>query len=323
MIVSTQSIIVPLLFFLIVFFLCMFLVRFFNQRNKNKDIVKKIQQDAGFNAMAAVDDEKVESDKASRVHKNFFISFFSFFGKNLTKKDAADSKPLKMKFLQAGLSWENTLAAFWGAKLFLPFVSVALSIAVKVFVFKTMTYPQTIVAVTISALLGYYLPDIWLKNKADKRKERLLKGLPDTLDMLVVCVEAGMGLDSALDRVGREMDLIYPELSHEFSILNHEIRVGKDRNDALRSLAERSNLQEMNSLVSLLIQTNKFGTSVSTALKVFAESFRTKRFQLAEEIAAKLPVTILIPLLIFIFPAMFVIILGPAAISIYKNIILK
>ena len=159
--------------------------------------------------------------------------------------------------------------------------------------------------------------------QADKRKVILLKGLPDALDMLVVCVEAGMGLDSALDRVGREMNLIYPELSHEFSLLNLEIRAGKNRDDALKNLASRSNLDEMKSLVTLLIQTNKFGTSVATALKVFAESFRTKRFQKAEELAAKLPVTILLPLLLFIFPAMFVIILGPAAISIYQNVILK
>jgi tight adherence protein C len=315
------NILVPVLFFLTIIIFCLMIIKYVNQRNKNKALVKKIQQGADFHGQT--EENKDDLDEAARTTPNFFVSFFSLFGKNMAKKDASpsDSKPLKLKFLKAGVQWENYQAAFWGAKFILPVLTIGLFIAVKVVVFKTMTPPMMIASIVVAALFGFYLPDLWLKNKADKKKEVLFKGLPDTLDMLVVCVEAGMGLDSAMDRVGKEMELIYPELSKEFALMNLEIRAGKPRDEALRNLALRSNLDEMNSLITLLIQTNKFGTSVATALKVFAESFRTKRFQKAEEIAAKLPVTILLPLLFFIFPSMFVIILGPAAISIYENII--
>ena len=317
----TPDILVPVLFFLTIIMSCLMIIKYVNQRTKNKTLVKKIQQGADF--YGHPEKEKDDPDKPAKTTPNFFVTFFSLFGKNMAKKDAtpSDSKPLKLKFLKAGVQWENYQAAFWGAKFVLPFFTMGLFVALKMVVFKTMTPPMMIASIVVTALFGFYLPDLWLKNKADKKKEILFKGLPDALDMLVVCVEAGMGLDSALDRVGREMKLIYPELSQEFSLMNLEIRAGKPRDEALRNLAIRSNLDEMNSLVTLLIQTNKFGTSVATALKVFADSFRTKRFQKAEEIAAKLPVTILVPLLFFIFPAMFVIILGPAAISIYKNII--
>ena len=185
-----------------------------------------------------------------------------------------------------------------------------------------MSVPYTVVALVLGSLLAFYLPDIWLKQKTDKRKERLLKGLPDALDLLVICVEAGMGLDSAIKRVGDELNLSYPDLSGELHLLNLEMRAGKQRRDALQNFAMRTALSETKSFVTLLIQTDKFGTSVAMALKVFSDSFRTQRFQRAEEKAAKLPVSILIPLILFIFPALFVVILGPAAINIYHNFIM-
>ena len=185
-----------------------------------------------------------------------------------------------------------------------------------------MTYQMTILSGVLCALFGFYLPDIWLRQKTDKRKEKVLNALPDALDLLVVCVEAGMGLDSAIYRVAQETKLNHPELSDEFQLINLELRAGKQRKDALKNLALRTNLEEINSLVTLLIQTDQFGTSLADALRVYADSFRTQRYQRAEEKAAKLPVTLLFPLVVFIFPALFVVLLGPAAISIY-NALLK
>lgn len=316
-----QDILVPLFSFIILLSLCIIAIRIFNKQPKNKEIVKKIQKGAGFHDHTNSDDKKKISDKAST--KNPFVSFFSLFGKKPGEKESSDYKALEIKFLKAGIQWKNIYSAFWGAKLFLPIFSIAVFFALKIFMFTTMTATTTIAAIAFFALFGFYLPELWLKNKTDKRKKLLLTGLPDTLDMLVVCVEAGMGLDSALDRVGREMKIIYPDLSHEFSLMNLEMRAGKQRDDALRNLALRTDLDEMSSLVTLLIQTNKFGTSIAAALKIFSASFRTKRSQKAEEIAARLPVTIMIPLILFIFPSMFVIILGPAAISIYQNLMMK
>jgi tight adherence protein C len=174
-----------------------------------------------------------------------------------------------------------------------------------------------------SALFGYYLPDVWLRQKADKRREKILKALPDALDLLVICVEAGIGIDAALQRVSQEIKFAFSELSDELQFTNLELRAGKARHDALRNLALRTNLSEINSLVTLLIQTDKFGTSMASALRVYSETYRTERYQKAEELAARLPVKLLFPLVAFIFPAMFVVLLGPAGISIYRALIAK
>jgi len=165
---------------------------------------------------------------------------------------------------------------------------------------------------------GFYLPDIWLRVRTARRKKRIFNGLPDALDLLVVCVEAGMGLDGAISRVGEEIRLSDRELSDELRLLNLELRAGKARQEALRNLARRVDLEDMNSLVTLLVQTDRFGTSIAQALRVYSDTFRTKRFQAAEELAAKLPVKLLFPLIFFIFPALFVAILGPAAISVIQ-----
>ena len=146
----------------------------------------------------------------------------------------------------------------------------------------------------------------------------MLEGIPDALDLLVVCVEAGMGLDAAINRVAEEIKLTNRILSDELKFLNLELRAGKSRQAALRNLAMRTDLEDVNSLVTLLIQTDKFGTSVAKALRVYSDTFRTKRYQKAEELAAKLPVKLVVPLIVFIFPSLFVTILGPAAIRIYE-----
>lgn len=142
-----------------------------------------------------------------------------------------------------------------------------------------------------------------------------MEGFPDALDLLVVCVESGMGLDAAIDRVGEEMKLSNAPLSEELRLYNMEMRVGKSRVDALKSLAGRTDLEDMKSLVTLLIQTDKFGTSMAQALRIHSDTMRGQRHQRAEEKAAKLPVKLLIPLVFCIFPALFVVILGPAIIQ--------
>jgi tight adherence protein C len=195
-------------------------------------------------------------------------------------------------------------------------------IILRFWIFNIMSYQMTVMTGVLSALLGFYLPDIWLRQKTDKRKEKILNALPDALDLFVVCVESGMGLDSAIYRVAQEMRLNSLELSDELQLMNLELRAGKSRKDALKNLALRTNLEEINSLVTLLIQTDQFGTSMADALRIYSDSYRTQRYQRAEELAAKLPVKLIFPLVVFIFPALFVVLLGPAAISIY-NALLK
>jgi len=170
----------------------------------------------------------------------------------------------------------------------------------------------------LAALIGFYLPVLWLRIRIARRKEEILRGFPDALDLLVVCVEAGVGLDAAINRVGEEMRLSNKVLSEEFRLLSLELRAGKLRRDALRNFALRTDLEDVSSFVTLLIQTDRFGTSVAQAVRVQSDFMRNRRHQRAEEMAAKLPVKLVFPLILFIFPSLFVVILGPAVIRIFR-----
>ena len=168
-------------------------------------------------------------------------------------------------------------------------------------------------------LLGYLLPDIWLTWRIRARQHRLRLALPDGLDLLVICVEAGLGLDQALARVSQELRFAHPELSEELQIVNLEMRVGKTRLEALRELSQRTGLDDIKALVAMLIQTDRFGTSVAQALRVHSDELRMKRRQRAEEMAAKTTVKMVPVLVFFIFPALMVVILGPAVIAIMRQ----
>jgi len=179
--------------------------------------------------------------------------------------------------------------------------------------------PQAVMIIPlVLAMVGFYLPNLWLRLKIAARKEKIMECFPDALDLMVICVEAGMGLDQAINRVGEEMKLNCPPLSDEFKTLNMEMRMGKSRRDALRNMAARTELDDVNSLVTLLIQTDQFGTSIAQALRVHSDSMRVQRRQRAEEKAAKLPLKLLFPLIFFIFPSLFVVIMGPAMIQVFR-----
>jgi tight adherence protein C len=170
-----------------------------------------------------------------------------------------------------------------------------------------------------AAAAGWILPSGYLSRKVRLRQKELQKALPDTLDMLVVCVEAGLGLNQAIVRVSDEVEHISSAMSEEFQIVNLEIRAGTPREDALRHLGERTGLKDIQGLVAMLIQTDRFGTSIAQALRVHSDDLRVKRRQRAEEQAAKTTIKLVIPLAVFVFPAMFVVILGPAVLSIMES----
>jgi tight adherence protein C len=161
---------------------------------------------------------------------------------------------------------------------------------------------------------GYVLPGMLLARMAKRRAHRIRLSLADALDLLVVSVEAGLGLDQALSRVGSELEFAYPELSDELRLINLELRAGKPRAEALRNLADRTGVDDLSALVTMLIQTDKFGTSVAQSLRVYSETLRTKRRQRAEEAAAKTGVKMVFPLVLCIFPAIWIVTIGPAAI---------
>jgi tight adherence protein C len=166
------------------------------------------------------------------------------------------------------------------------------------------------------ASLGFFAPDLWLSQAVTKRRERIRLSLPDALDLLVICMEAGLGMDQALSRVGQELRLSHPQLSEEFLLINLEQRAGKPRVDAWRNMADRTGLEVVRSFVNMLVQTERFGTPISRSLGNFADALRLKRRQQAEEQAAKTTIKMIFPLVLFIFPSMFIVLLGPAMISI-------
>ncbi len=182
----------------------------------------------------------------------------------------------------------------------------------SVFVFTGFNSPLLLVGVTA---LGFFVPRFLLKKKLQERQQRLRLGLPDALDLTVICVEAGLSLDQAMMRVGEDLRTAHPELSGEFHLFDLETRAGKPRVEALRNLAERTGVDDIRALVGTLIQTDRFGTSVAQALRVHSESLRTERRQRAEEQAAKTTVKMIIPLVLFVMPSLIFVTVGPAVIQ--------
>ncbi len=168
--------------------------------------------------------------------------------------------------------------------------------------------------------IGFYAPDFWLTGAVGRRRETIRLALPDALDLLVICMEAGLGIDQALIKVGEELRISHPELSDELLLINLEQRAGKPRLDAWRNMAVRTNLEVVRSFVSMLVQTERFGTPISKSLGNFADALRTRRRQQAEEMAAKTTVKMIFPLALFIFPSLFIVLLAPAIITITHSL---
>jgi tight adherence protein C len=180
--------------------------------------------------------------------------------------------------------------------------------------------PVGLLLVALMSFIGFMLPDYHLALRARKRRNHFTEAFPDALDMLVVCVEAGLGLDAAINRVARELRLSYPLLAQELELAAVEARAGKGRVEALQAMAQRMDIEQAASLVSLLIQAERYGTSIGAALRVYAEEMRVDRIRRAKIKAAKLPTQLLIPMVFCIFPALFLVILAPAVISIFENL---
>jgi tight adherence protein C len=297
---------------------CFGIVQYIRQREKRRELLEKI---GGSGQTNIIQNEDTSKNTSGKTLFTPVLNMFGFIGDRLSSK-TSDQSRMRIRFLRAGIRRENAMMIYWGAKCFFSICLPAIFFICRFSVLKVLNNHITVGLVVLIALVGVYLPDLWLTIKADIRKEKLFEGLPDALDFLVVCVEAGMGLDGAIHRVAKETKLTHPVLSDELELLNLELRAGKSRQGALRNLALRTNIDAMNVLVTILIQTDKFGTSVAKALRIFSDSFRAQRYQKAEEFAAKMPVKLAFPLIFFIFPSLFVIIIGPAAIRIYENMLM-
>lgn len=215
---------------------------------------------------------------------------------------------LEYKLTLAGFRKSEHVEIFTATKLLLPVVGIIVG---------TFFSGNLIIAVMAGAVLGFFLPDMVLSYLMSRRQEQIRLALPDALDLLVICMEAGLGIDQAMVRVGDELALTAPALADEFQIINREQRAGKPRLDAWRSMAARVDIEFVRQFVAMLVQTERFGTPIAHALGVYADTLRTRRTQAAEEAAAKTGVKLLFPLLL-IFPSIFVVTLGPAILGIEK-----
>lgn len=226
----------------------------------------------------------------------------------------APTSKSQLMMLRAGIRSPEAMLAINGFRIVLPLVFLAI-------VFFTGMYRwNTVLTLALAVLAGYLIPEIYLLARIQSRQHRLRLGIPDGLDLLVICVEAGLGLDHALLRVSEEIHITHPDLSEELQIVNAEMRLGKSRVDALRELARRTGLDDIKSLVAMLVQTERFGTSIAQSLRVFSDDLRVKRRQRAEEAAAKITVKMVPVLVFFIFPALMIVALGPAIIAIARTL---
>jgi len=216
------------------------------------------------------------------------------------------------------LAYKLTLAGFRKPEHVEIFTAVKLLLPVVGIVVGTFFASNMITAVLVGAVAGFFLPDLVLSHLVTRRQTNIRMALPDALDLLVICMEAGLGIDQAMVRVSEEMAVSAPSLAEEFQIVNREQRAGKPRLDAWRSMAERLDIEFVRQFVTMLVQTERFGTPIAHALGVFADTLRSRRMQAAEEAAAKTGVKLLFPLVLFIFPSIFVVSLGPAIINLQK-----
>jgi len=221
----------------------------------------------------------------------------------------------QLLMIRAGYRTPQAILAMRGLKLAVPTALVFAVFATGVYRSNPYMFP------VMAAIIGYLLPEAWLFWRVHARQHRLRRALPDCLDLLVICVEAGLGLDQAIMKVAQEMRVTHRELSEELQLVNLEMRIGKSRLDSLRELSRRTGVEDIKSLTAMLIQTERFGTSVAQSLRVYSDDLRIKRRQRAEEASAKTTVKMVPPLVIFIFPALMVVILGPAVLTLFRQLL--
>ena len=298
--------------FVSLFLLFVGILYYVNERAKRLKLLKKI-------AMGEqISDQGVLVSKTNRTMPAGILNLLGRLGKRVASRNSVDYSRMRVQFLRAGFRRQEVLYIFWGIRCLLGILLPGTFFVFRVTVFEIVSFPLTVAILVFLTFLGSYLPEVWLRMRIARRKERISEGFANVLDLLVVCVEAGMGLDAAMNRVGQEIELSSNAWSEELKLFNLELRAGKSRRDALRNLAIRTNVEDVNSLATTLIQTDKFGTSLAQSLRVYSDSFRTKRYQMAEEIAAKLPIKLVFPAILFVFPSLFVVLAGPAAIRVYQ-----
>ncbi len=240
-------------------------------------------------------------------------------GNSMQPKNEKELGKLRERLMHAGFRRDSAPVVFKGLQLM--FAAAGLFVGG---VFGVITSGLTLPLLTktlVGGGIGYFIPEYILSFAISRRKNAIFLGLPDALDLMVVCVEAGLGLDQAMRKVSEELKKSYPAIAEEFVVANAQLQYGRPRGEVLQALGYRSGVDDLKALSSILIQADKFGSSIGQALRVQSDSMRTKRRQIAEEKAAKTAVKLIFPLVLFIFPGIFVVLVGPAGINMYRNLL--
>jgi tight adherence protein C len=240
------------------------------------------------------------------------------FAKLSLPSEGWEKSPLRLSFLHAGYRGDAPVMVYFGAKTLLAILFPVIAYVYIVLGGGKVDTSGMLLTLLSSGAIGYYLPNAVLSRLVFVRQREIFESFPDAADLLMVCVEAGLGLDAALVKVADEMRLKSEALAEELHLVNLELRAGSSRDNALRNLALRTGVEEVNTFATMLIQADRFGTSIGDSLRVFSDELRTKRRLRAEEMAAKIPLKLLFPLVFCIFPALLLVLLGPAFIQIYR-----
>ena len=232
--------------------------------------------------------------------------------------DQEERSKLRVKLMRAGFLSTHAARNFYVIRIVLGFGLPAAWLLSLPFISRELEFAYVLLGAAVVAAIGLYAPAIWLALRTSSYQRAITESFPDALDMMMVCVEAGLGLDAAFDRVGRQVARAHPELATQFGLVSLELRAGKGREEALRNLAQRVGLEEVQSFTSLLIQSDRLGTSISQTLRVYSDEMRARRALRAEEQAHKLPVKLSIPLVTFILPSMLAVVMLPAVIIVIR-----
>jgi tight adherence protein C len=228
-------------------------------------------------------------------------------------KSQAEVSIVHQRLIRAGYRKDSTVNFFYGSKVLVPLLLCALVLLTG------LAHFGPFLVYTLALALGFLGPDFWLGRQISARQKRIRLGLPDVLDLLIICVEAGLSMDQATARTAYELKGAQPQLCDELGMVVLEQHAGRPRADAWRNMAERTDVDSVRNLASMLVQSEQFGTSVARTLRIHSDTLRTQRVQAVEEAAAKTTIKLLFPLVFFIFPSLFLVVLGPAAISIMEN----
>ena len=267
----------------------------------------------------ALDTRQINVDRGQRVSKRWLESIVSLtrpLAKLSLPEDGWENSPMRLRFINAGWRKKTTPALYYSAKSLL-----ALTFPLIVYLAMRHSSSNLFLWTVAAAAIGYYLPGLWLNHCLKVRQREIFETFPDALDLMTVCVEAGLAMDAALARVAQEIGLKSEILAEELQLVTLELRAGSAKDKALRNLALRTGVEDVDSLVTLLIQAERFGTSIAASLRVQSDQLRVKRRQRAEETAAKIALKLLFPLIFFIFPSLMVVLMGPAMLQISRVLI--